>query len=88
MSEYGHKQDWADRIGRALSSIVVALLAILFAYGYLGHFVGLRGAAASRRGARGWLVWFAPFQPLPHGEPQPRAGASSFGQDQRGDPMR
>ena len=40
MSEYGHKQDWADRIGRALSSIVVALLAVLFAYGYLGHFVG------------------------------------------------
>jgi hypothetical protein len=25
------------------------------------------------------LVWFAPFQPLPHGEPQPCAGASSIG---------
>jgi hypothetical protein len=25
------------------------------------------------------LVWFAPFQPLPHEEPQPCAGVSSIG---------
>ena len=29
------------------------------------------------QGCRERLVWFAPFQPLPHGEPQPRAGAPS-----------
>ena len=40
MSKNAHEQDWADRIGKTVSSIAVALLAALFAYGYLGHFFG------------------------------------------------
>jgi hypothetical protein len=29
----------ADRIGRLVSSVFIALLAAMFVYGYLGHFV-------------------------------------------------
>lgn len=32
-------QDWAEQIGKHISTIVIALLAALFAYGFLGHFV-------------------------------------------------
>jgi hypothetical protein len=38
-----------------------------------------RGALTLYDECRERLVWFAPFQPLPHGEPQPNAGASSIG---------
>ncbi len=30
--------DWADRIGERISTIFIAALALMFAYGYLGHF--------------------------------------------------
>ena len=33
------QQDWADRIGRNVSAFFIVLLAGLFAYAYLGHFV-------------------------------------------------
>jgi hypothetical protein len=33
-----NKQDWADRLGRQASSVFIALLAAMFAYGYLVHF--------------------------------------------------
>jgi hypothetical protein len=32
-------QDWADRVGRHVSTIAIALLIALFAYGYLGWLV-------------------------------------------------
>ena len=32
-------QDWADRIGRHVATLVIALLIALFAYGYLGPLV-------------------------------------------------
>ena len=38
-----------------------------------------RGALTLYAECRVRLVWFAPFQPLPHGEPQPSAVASSIG---------
>ncbi len=30
--------DWADRAGERISTIFIAALALMFAYGYLGHF--------------------------------------------------
>ena len=30
------QQDWADRIGKRISTILIAALIALFAYGYLG----------------------------------------------------
>ena len=32
-------QDWADRVGKRVAAIVIALLIALFAYGYLGWLV-------------------------------------------------
>ena len=32
-------QDWADRIGRHVATLVIALLIALFAYGYLGPLI-------------------------------------------------
>jgi hypothetical protein len=32
-------QDWADRVGRRVSAIFIALLIALFAYGYIGQFI-------------------------------------------------
>ena len=33
------RDDWADRIGKHVATIFVAALALIFAYGYLGHFI-------------------------------------------------
>lgn len=30
-------QDWADRIGKQVSTVFIAALAVMFAYGYLSH---------------------------------------------------
>ena len=52
----------------------------MFIYAYLdGSFSDITGDArlSSITVCRERLVWFAPFQPLPHGEPQPRAGVPS-----------
>jgi hypothetical protein len=32
-------QDWADRVGRHVSTIVIVALAAMFAYGFLGRLV-------------------------------------------------
>jgi hypothetical protein len=32
-------QDWADRVGKRVAAIAIALLIALFAYGYLGWLV-------------------------------------------------
>jgi hypothetical protein len=31
--------DWTERIGERASTVFVAALALMFAYGYLGHFI-------------------------------------------------
>jgi hypothetical protein len=31
-------QDWPERIGKQVSTVILAGLAAMFAYGYLGHF--------------------------------------------------
>jgi hypothetical protein len=36
MKEY--KNEWADRLGKQCSTVFIALLAAMFAYGYLIHF--------------------------------------------------
>ena len=33
------QQDWADRVGKRVSTIFIALMIALFAYGYLGRLV-------------------------------------------------
>jgi len=33
-------QDWADRVGRRIAITIVALLAAMLAYGYLGPLFG------------------------------------------------
>jgi hypothetical protein len=35
-----NQQDWADRVGRCVSTVFIAGLFAMFAYGYLIHFVG------------------------------------------------
>jgi hypothetical protein len=35
-----NRQDWTDRLGKHLSTVVIVGLAAMFAYGYLAHFVG------------------------------------------------
>jgi hypothetical protein len=32
-------QDWSERIGKHVSTVILAGLAAMFAYGYLGHFL-------------------------------------------------
>ncbi len=32
-------QDWADRVGKHISTAAIAMLAAMFAYGYLGWLV-------------------------------------------------
>jgi hypothetical protein len=39
MTADDNAQDWADRVGKHVSTIVIALLGALFAYGYLGQLV-------------------------------------------------
>jgi hypothetical protein len=34
-----NKQEWADRVGKRAATVFVAALAVIFAYGYLSHFV-------------------------------------------------
>jgi hypothetical protein len=34
-----NKQDWADEVGKQVSTVLIALLAALFVYGYLGWLV-------------------------------------------------
>ena len=33
------EENWADRIGRRVSAILIVFLAAFFAYAYLGHFL-------------------------------------------------
>jgi hypothetical protein len=40
MDEVRNGDDRIDAIGRRLSTVIIALLAALFAYGYLGHLFG------------------------------------------------
>jgi hypothetical protein len=39
MSE--NRDDWADPIGRRVATAFIALLAAMFAYGYLGWLIGV-----------------------------------------------
>ncbi len=32
-------RDWADRVGEHVSTIVIAMLIAMFAYGYLSHLI-------------------------------------------------
>ena len=34
------ENDWADRIGKQASTVFIALLFLMFAYGYLGQLFG------------------------------------------------
>ncbi len=33
------EEDWADRVGKQISTVVIVLLAVFFAYGFLGRLV-------------------------------------------------
>lgn len=33
------EEDWADRLGKQISSVVIVLMALFFAYGFLGWIV-------------------------------------------------